>query len=234
MHGGPLYWTIDITERMTEEAVANPLPKKPSNGRMTKSEIDVVSRALRVNVRAAHTQITALGPKLKAEFELQLSTSYPASGDPVWNDALNQVYQSYTVQQARVNARSEELGIPERFRPQIREPGWASSWKSSCFDYKEYRAELCKLANAQIDDMLKSRRAQLELDSANIQYEIASHGCITDTAREFLAKLPAIEAMIPPLQVSEVAALIEGRPTGERLAISNGAPNPQLPSSSNE
>ena len=219
---------------MNEEAVANPLPKKPSNGRMTKSEIDVVSRALRVNVRVAHTQITALGPKLKAEFELQLSTSYPATGDPVWNDALNQVYQSYTLQQARVNARSEELGIPERFRPQIREPGWASSWRSSCFDYKEYRAEMCKLANAQIDDMLKSRRAQLELESANIQYEIASHGCITDTAKEFLAKLPAIEAMIPPLQVSEVAALIEGRPTGERLAISNGAPNPQLPSSSNQ
>jgi hypothetical protein len=76
------------------------------------------------------------------------------------------------------------------------------------------RAEMRRLAGAQIDDMLKSRLAQLELDSANIQFELASHGCITDAAKEFLAKLPSIDSLIPPLKVSDVEALIEGRPNG--------------------
>jgi hypothetical protein len=76
----------------------------------------------------------------------------------------------------------------------------------------------------QIDDMLKSRLAQLELDSANIQFEIASRGCITEAAQEFLKKLPAIEAMVPPIQVSDIEALVEGR-TVSKLSV------PELPSS---
>jgi hypothetical protein len=85
-----------------------------------------------------------------------------------------------------------------------------------------------RLAGAQIDDMLKSRMAQLELESANIQFEIASHGCVTDAAREFLEKLPSVESMIPPLKISEVEALIEGRPSGERLSILNAEPKLEL------
>jgi hypothetical protein len=200
------------------------------NARITKSELDAISRALRANVKAAKAAIVALGPKLKAEFEVQLSVSYPASGDPVWKEALQIVYDTYKIQQARVDARCEELGIPARFRPHMHPPGWADSWKSSC-DYKDYRAEMRRLAGTQIDDMLKSRMAQLDLDSANVQFEIASQGCLTDAAKEFLAKLPSVDSLIPPLKVSEVEALIEGRPAGGRLSVMDTESKLQLPSS---
>jgi len=52
--------------------------------RINKSELEAIGRALRANVKAAKATITALGPKLKAEFEVQLNLTYPASGDPVW------------------------------------------------------------------------------------------------------------------------------------------------------
>jgi hypothetical protein len=200
------------------------------NARMNKSELEAISRALRANVKAAKATIIALGPKLKAEFEVQLTVTYPASGDPVWEEALQIVYDAYETQQARVKARCEELRIPERFRPELQSPGWNASWRSSCADFKDYRAEMRRLAGAQIDDMLKSRLAQLELDSANIQLELASHGCITDAAKEFLAKLPSIDSLIPPLKVSEVEALIEGRPTGEKLSVLDAETKLQLPS----
>lgn len=76
-----------------------------------------------------------------------------------------------------------------------------------------------RLAGIQIDDMLKSRLAQLELDSANVQFEIASLGCVTDAAKQFLAKLPSVNALILPLTVSEVEALIEGRRSGGQLPV---------------
>ena len=63
-----------------------------------------------------------------------------------------------------------------------------------------------RLAGIQIDDMLKSRLAQLELDSANIQFEIASYGRITEAAQEFLKRLPAIETMALPIKVSDIEA----------------------------
>jgi hypothetical protein len=196
----------------SHEAEALKQPMQPS--RINKSELDAIGRALRANVKAAKASIIALGPKLKAEFEVQLSLTYPSSGDPVWRDALQKVYETYEIQQARVEARCEELGIPKRFRPHMCAPGWSDGWQCSTFDYKDYRAEMRRLAGIQIDDMLKSRLAQLELDSANVQFEIASQGCVTDAAKDFLARLPKIESLIPPLKVSEVEALIEGRLPG--------------------
>src|SRR6478609_7327719 len=98
------------------------------NRPITKSELEAIGRALRANVKAAKATIVALGPKLKAEFEVQLNIAYPASGDPVWQDALNTLYQTYQIQQKRVEDRCEELGIPERFRPKLYSPGWSPSW----------------------------------------------------------------------------------------------------------
>ena len=42
------------------------------NTKINKSELDAIGRALRANVKAAKAAIIALGPKLKAEFEVQL------------------------------------------------------------------------------------------------------------------------------------------------------------------
>src|SRR5207237_9189221 len=108
-----------------------------SETRINKSELDAISRALRANVKAAKATIVALGPKLKAEFEVQLAATYPASGDPVWKDALQTVSGVYQIQQARVNARCDELRIPEKFRPRITPPAWAEGWRASCFDFKD-------------------------------------------------------------------------------------------------
>jgi hypothetical protein len=179
--------------------------------RISKSELDTIGRALRANVKAAKHAIAALGPKLKAEFDVQLMTKYPASGDPVWKDAMDKALAEYEIQSDRVRERCKELGLPERFWPSMRGPGWMDSWSYGCSDYKDMRAEMRRVAGIQIDDMLKSRVSKLELDSANIQFEIATHGCITDAAKDFLARLPKIEEMIPPVKVSEVEAMIEGK-----------------------
>jgi hypothetical protein len=215
---------IDSTGLGSRQPVAH------DNGKpISKSELEAISRALRANVKAAKATIVALGPKLKAEFEVQLQVSYPPGGDPVWQEALNTVYKAYEVQKAVVERRCEELRIPKRFRPKMTPPGWSSGWQSSCWDYKDLRAEMRRLAGIQIDDMLKSRMAQLELESANIQFEIASHGCITDAAKDFLKRLPAIESMVQPIKVSDVEAMIEGRNVSN-LTISDSDPQLSLPS----
>jgi hypothetical protein len=188
-----------------------------NNGRMKQSEIKHVSQALRARVKAARATIIALGPKLKATFEAEVSRRYPAKGDPVWLDAMKKLNQATEAQRARVAERSEELGIPHRFRPDISGPRW-SDWHD-CQGYKGLRAELCRVANLQIDDMLKTRLAEMERDSADIQFEIASQGCVTDAAKEFMAKLPSIDALIPAITMDEVQALVEGWPTRQKLAI---------------
>jgi hypothetical protein len=203
-----------------------------SEPRMTKAEIDNISRALKAKVNAAKATILSHRTKLLAEFEGQMNLSYPPDGDAVWMDALNEVLKVYEIQRVRVEERCKELRIPERFRPRLTRPGWVSSWKSSGCDLGDYRAEMRKLANLQADDMIKSNLAKLETDSANIQYELAVHGCVTDAAKQFLADLPSIEALIPKIKVSEVEAMIEGRATDILPALLNAQKTvPQLPPS---
>ena len=52
---------------------------------------------------------------------------------------------------------------------------------------------------------------QKERKSAATQMEIISNGFVTDAAREFMAKLPTVDQLVPPLRVEELAALIEGK-----------------------
>jgi hypothetical protein len=180
--------------------------------RMEKSEIQAISRALKAQVDAAKTAIKAEAPKLKADFELQLITEYPACGDPVWRDALNEALKAYEIQRARVEARCKELDIAERWWPQLCPPFWAASWRHVAGpNYEEYRAEMTKLHNLQVDQVIQSRLVQLEVDSANTILDLAIHQCITPAAKEFLARLPAIEKLIPKMTVAEVKALSEGR-----------------------
>jgi hypothetical protein len=49
---------------------------------------------------------------------------------------------------------------------------------------------MTRLHNIQVDDVIKSRLVQLEVDSANIIFELALHGCVTDAAKQFMAQLP--------------------------------------------
>jgi hypothetical protein len=62
----------------------------------------------------------------------------------------------------------------------------------------------------QIDEKLTNDVAELEAQSAAIQKEIYING-LTDVARTFLAQLPAIDQLVPPLRVEELAGLIEGK-----------------------
>jgi hypothetical protein len=54
-----------------------------------------------------------------------------------------------------------------------------------------------------------SRRAQpLRLETAT---QILAHGLTSSSAREFLAQLPAVTELMPPLDVHQVATMLERR-----------------------
>ncbi|MGA8654527.1 MAG: hypothetical protein WB586_00120 [Chthoniobacterales bacterium] len=61
---------------------------------------------------------------MKEAFEIELKTLYPASGDPVWQDALRVMIETHKIQQERVEARANELGIPKRFWASLPQPRW--------------------------------------------------------------------------------------------------------------
>jgi hypothetical protein len=149
-----------------------------------------------------------MAPKLKADFEIQLNTLYPADGDPVWNEEFNALRAEYKKHQARVEQRCDELKIPKRFRPKIHPVSWDYSAHHYFQDIKdEYR----RLAHLQIDELIKSKVFALEQESTEVELQILSKGFVTDAANDFVTRLPTIEALIPPVKIEELSALLEGR-----------------------
>ncbi len=55
---------------------------------------------------------------------------------------MHEMREYYEHQQQIVDARCDELRIPEKFRPHITEPRWADSWRASCYDFKDMLAEM--------------------------------------------------------------------------------------------
>src|SRR6266567_4659591 len=102
-----------------------------TNGKMTKGELDNLLRAFRLNTKAAKTSIVN-----------------------IWAKQYQGLLLEHKKRQARVNKRSAERGIPERFRPKLYPPNW-SYGGDQC--YEKLRPGLRRLAHAQIDAIVKSR-----------------------------------------------------------------------------
>ena len=124
--------------------------------KLTKYEIGLLSKPLRTSTKAAKLAILAIGPKLKADFEIQLKTLYPADGDPVWNEEFNALHAEYQKRQARVAQRCDELKIPPRFQPKLVPAGWDYG---DHHYFKPIRDEYRRLAHFQIDELIKSKVA---------------------------------------------------------------------------
>jgi hypothetical protein len=98
--------------------------------------------------------------------------------------------------------------IPSRFRPKIIPPSW---YFGDHHYFKQIRNEYRRLAHYQIDELIKFKVTALEQESAEIELQILSHGFVTDAAKEFFGRLPTVAALIPPIKIDEISALLDGR-----------------------
>jgi hypothetical protein len=175
--------------------------------KLTQRDIDYIVRSLKADVKAAKARILSKAAGLKAAYEIQLNTIYPPDGDPVWNAAYAAAIRACEPHIKRVEERCAELGLGTRFRPSIYPPRWSYGDEQL---FKDLRAERRRIAHAQIDEILKNDVTELEAKSSAAQKDIYING-LTDAAREFMAQLPTIDQLVRPLQVDELAALIEGK-----------------------
>jgi hypothetical protein len=182
---------------------------RPVNtNKLTRTEREGLLRILRANVKAAKAAILSREAELKPAFEIQLDTIYAPDGDPVWNEAYKAALKACQPYIERIEQRCNELSIGTRYRPKLRPPSWQYGDEQI---FKELRIERRKIAHAQIEEKLKKDAEELERKSATMQMEIIAEGFITEAARQFMATLPNIDQLIPPLRIEELAALVEGK-----------------------
>lgn len=175
--------------------------------RMTKGERDDLVRLVKQREKVAKTAAEQRSAAMLAEFEQQISALHDFNTNEVWKAATDAAVEAAREANEKVEAEAERLGIPAEFRPSIK-----FMWdRRGQAEYGERRTELRRVAKAEIDAIEKVARVQIEASSVRAQTEIIANGLNSEAALNFLNSLPAIESMMPPLDVATIQAKLAER-----------------------
>jgi hypothetical protein len=169
---------------------------------MTKGEREDLIRLVKQREKVAKTAAEQRSAAMLAEFEQQVSALHTFDSNEVWKAATDAAIEAAKKANKAVMEEAYRLGIPKEFQPKLNF-SWA---RRGLNEYKERRDELRRVAKAEIDAMEKVARVQIESQSVAAQTEIIANGLNSESAIAFLNKLPAIESMMPCLDVSAIQA----------------------------
>lgn len=191
-----------------------------SNRIMTKGERDDLVRLVKQRERVAKTAAEQRSAAMLAEFEQRISAVHSFNKNEIWQAAVASVNDSVREAMARIEAESEKLGIPEEFRPKL-SFHWQRRGEN---EYEKRREELRRVAKAEIEAIERAARVQIETQSVAAQTEIISTGLSSDAAIAFLNKLPAIEHMMPALDLETIQRKLadKARQAGHRPYLITG------------
>lgn len=174
---------------------------------MTKAERDDLVRLVKQRERVAKTAAEQRSAAMLAEFEAKISAVHSFNSNEVWSAATKAAIDAAKEANEKIAAEAERLGIPEEFRPSL-SFHWQRRGEN---EYNQRRDELRRVAKAEIDAMEKLARVQIESQSVAAQTEIIANGLSSEAAVAFLNSLPAIESMMPELDVSAIQQKLADR-----------------------
>jgi hypothetical protein len=106
--------------------------------------------------------------------------------------------------QRKTEERCAELGIPKWAWP---EPGSVHWYRRGENAVKERRAELRKVAQSRAAALVKAAKARIERDSLDFQNQLLGGSLSSAAAKALLDTLPAVESLMPPLNLAEFKLL---------------------------
>ena len=181
-----------------------------TNIKLTRAEQTDLLRVIRGRERVAKAAVAERAAALRTDFEAQISKVYSFDDNAVWKAAMAAAAKATEEARARVDLECQRLGIPEEFRPEIGQPVWYRRGENAI---AERRAELRKLAYAQITEAEQRAKVQIERISVEAQTKVLETG-LSAPAQEFLKMLPSVETLMPALQLERVEQLrIASRPS---------------------
>ncbi len=166
--------------------------------RMTKDERLEIGKVIRAREKVAIVGAKHQALALKAEFERKISAIYPRN-HPAWAEATRIAEQAIADANKHIAEQCKKMDVPETFSPRAG-LNWASRGENM---FSERRAELRKAANALIAEREAEAVHQIMTVSVEMQSQVVAHGLTTDAAKDFLAKLPTPQQLMPPVDMEE-------------------------------
>jgi hypothetical protein len=184
---------------------------------MSKSEREDLQRLVRQREKVLKSAAKQRSAELLADFENQMGSEFSFDDDATWAKAANDAKHEVAKVQRIIAQRCRELGIPDRFAPNL-EIRWRARGYDNLIDKR--KAELRRMATTQIQAIEQKVITDIEINCLAAQEAIALAGLTSEAARGFIEKLPSIETLMPALSYAEVAGEADP-PVAEQLVSPN-------------
>jgi hypothetical protein len=166
---------------------------------LTRSERAELAQAVRLRCRAARAGLDARKAQLLAEVDEQLAAEYQFD-DAAWEEITRAAKEAVQEADRKVAKICHEVGIPAQFRPELT----LEWWKRGANLAADRRAELRQVASSKADAMVKAARVVIDTEEARLREDLIARGLTSEEGRAFLANLPVIEVLMPPLDVKQL------------------------------
>jgi hypothetical protein len=170
---------------------------------MTKAERDQLVKLARLRAKQAEREAEARQATLLAEVQDLLTAEFDAH-DRLWSDAVTVAEEALDKANAQIRLQCVDLGIPAGEAPQL-SMGWRS--RGPCYSDRERRAELRKLAETRLVALTKTAKAAIRDKLLDVETELIVGDLQSADAREFLASLPTVEALMPSLSIEDLGVV---------------------------
>ena len=191
---------------------------QPAAAAIGKSEREDLQRLVRQREKVLKSAAKQRSAELLADFENQMGAEYAFDDDAVWEQATKAAEREVSKAKAQIAARCRDLGIPERFAPTL-ELGWQHRGYDNLIDAR--KKELRRMAQTRVEAIERKAITDIEVSCLEAQTQIAIAGLTSQTAKQLLESLPAIEVLMPRLSFQEVSGEAEP-PIADQL-VSPGA-----------
>lgn len=174
---------------------------------MTKGERAELGSLIRKREKVMKMGARERSAALLAEFDAASAKIFHWDEDAVWQRAQAEAERAVKAAQESVEQRCRDMGIPAEFAPSL-QLYWSGRGHNAAADR---RAELRRAAKSRIEAIEADAVSKIERLSLEAQTQVVASGLESEAAREFLNAMPNLEALMPPVQVGEIQALVETR-----------------------
>jgi hypothetical protein len=174
---------------------------------MTKSERTELGRVMRARAKVAKNEIESHAGRVLANIEAQLAATYPEN-HAAWANVTEHARRAIDEADTQIAQRCRELGIPERFRPSI-DCRWYN-WGENAM--KDRRAELRKVAQTELAARVKAAKSAIDRRTVDLLTQLAAGMLESSQAKDFLAAMPAVDDLMPPITLDALEAIAPSFP----------------------
>lgn len=174
---------------------------------MTKAERHDLTQLIKKRERVMKSQAQERSAALLAEFDAQSAKIHSYDDDAVWAEATRAAEVAIAEANTKVAERCRELGIPVEFAPRL-----GFYWEGRGHNAAaSRRQELRQAAKSRIEAIEKEAATKIERMSLEAQTQVIARGLESDAAKTFLNTMPSLDALMPPVAIGEIQALVDAK-----------------------